>query len=75
MNKNVRKIAKKSGFVFYSKNENPEMPIDWSSDYSKEFEVFSEKLLKQFAKNLNNKIGSKEKAAIKQEIRNFLLKD
>ncbi len=72
MNKNLRKVAKKSGFVFFSKEENPEMPIDWASDYSKEMEVFSEKLLKKFAETLKDKISAKEQKIIKKQIKDFL---
>ena len=54
MNERIRFLAEKAGFVFWGSEEwKPEgAVIDWSSDYSKEFEVFTELLVKECANEL-----------------------
>lgn len=51
MNERIRFLAEKAGFVFWGSEEwKPEgAVIDWSCDYSKEFELFSELLVKECA--------------------------
>lgn len=45
MNERIQKLANKAGFIRFSKKENPDMPIDWSSDYTNELEKFAELIL------------------------------
>ena len=54
MNERIRFLAEKAGFVFWGSEEwKPEgAVIDWSCDYSKEFEVFTELLIKECANEL-----------------------
>ena len=51
MNERIRFLAEKAGFVFWGSEEcKPEgAVIDWSCDYSKEFEAFTELLIKECA--------------------------
>lgn len=39
--KNFRKLARAAGFVFFSKEERPDAPIDWSCDYTEELKRFA----------------------------------
>ena len=54
MNERIRFLAEKAGFVFWGSEEwKPEgAVIDWSCDYSKEFEIFTELLIKECANEL-----------------------
>lgn len=54
MNERIRFLAEKAGFVFWGSEEwKPEgAVIDWSCDYSKEFEAFTELLIKECANEL-----------------------
>ena len=47
MNKRIREIAEKAGFVFWENEEWGPGPdkIDWSADYEREFELFVELLV------------------------------
>ena len=51
MNERIRFLAEKAGFVFWGSEEwKPEgSVIDWSCDYSKEFELFTELLIKEYS--------------------------
>lgn len=42
MHKHTKKLAKEAGFIFWSKDEHPHAPIDWSCDYDLELEKFEE---------------------------------
>ena len=47
MNNEIRKLAEDAGFVFWSKEEDETMPIDWSSNYDEEFEIFAYSLIQK----------------------------
>jgi len=47
MNKDTKKLARKAGFIFYMKKENPDMPLDWSSNYDNELEKFKKLVREQ----------------------------
>lgn len=42
MNKDTKKLARKAGFIFYRKDEDPDMPLDWSTNYDNELEKFKQ---------------------------------
>ena len=53
MDKKITKLAKKAGFIFWTKNEDwgpGPGHIDWSSNYDEEFEKFAKLLVKECAK-------------------------
>ena len=54
MNERIRFLAEKAGFIFWGSEEwKPEgAVIDWSCDYSKEFEAFAELLIRESANEL-----------------------
>jgi len=54
MNERIRFLAEKAGFVFWGSEEwkSEGDVIDWSCDYSKEFETFAELLIKECANEL-----------------------
>ena len=47
MNNEIRKLAENAGFVFWSKEEDETMPIDWSSNYDEEFEIFANSIIQK----------------------------
>lgn len=42
MNKDTKKLARKAGFIFYRKDEDSDMPLDWSTNYDNELEKFKQ---------------------------------
>ena len=47
MQYNIKLLAQQSGFCFYTAEEDPDEPIDWSCDYEQEFKDFAIALQKQ----------------------------
>lgn len=45
----IKALAEKSGFILYSKEEDPNTPIDWSSDYTQELERFAQNIVEECA--------------------------
>lgn len=61
MNRQVKKLAKKSGFIFW--DGEPWAPpgennIDWSCDYSEEFEAYTRMIVQQCAYMANETLGA-----------------
>lgn len=56
MNEHIKFLAEKAGFIFWSSEEwKPEnAEIDWSSDYSDEFQKFIELMVKDCIEVCNN---------------------
>lgn len=52
MNKQIKKLAKRAGFVFWSNEAHGPGPghIDWSCDYDKEFDKFCDLLIQRIAR-------------------------
>ena len=46
-NEKLNRLIDEAGFVRFSTEENPETPIDWSSDYSVELEKFAELIVRE----------------------------
>ena len=46
----IKQLADQAGFIRFSPDEDPHTPIDWSSDYSCELNVFAELIVKECAK-------------------------
>ena len=49
MNKRIIELADQAGFVRFSPDEDPTMPIDWSCDYSVELERFAKLVIEECA--------------------------
>ena len=47
MNKRIKELAERSGFILFSPEEDPYTPIDWSCDYTEELEVFAESIVRE----------------------------
>jgi|APGre2960657404_1045060.scaffolds.fasta_scaffold60037_2 hypothetical protein len=59
MSKKTKKLAKQAGFVFW-KNESwgpGKGKIDWSSDYDKEFKVYTKLVVEETVKWVNDNVG------------------
>ena len=59
MSKKTKKLAKQAGFVFW-KNESwgpGKRKIDWSSDYDKEFKVYTKLVVQETVKWVNDNVG------------------
>lgn len=46
MNKLIKELADQAGFVMFSPQEDPHIPIDWSSDYTSELAKFANLIIK-----------------------------
>ena len=47
MNKKIKEIAEKAGFVLFTPQEDPRTPIDWSCDYDAELQEFAKLIVKE----------------------------
>ena len=47
MNERLKELADRAGFVRYSAEEDPNTPIDWSSDYSVELQRLYELIVRE----------------------------
>lgn len=59
MSKKTKKLAKQAGFVFWN-NESwgpGKGKIDWSSDYDKEFSVYTTLVVEETVKWVNDNVG------------------
>lgn len=54
----LRSLAREAGFCFFSPEEDAAEPIDWSCDYSKEFNLFADLLQKHTRKETVQQIVS-----------------
>lgn len=50
MQDKIKLLAQEAGFCFYTAEEDPNEPIDWSCDYEEEFKVFADLLQKHSRK-------------------------
>lgn len=50
MQDKIKLLAQEAGFCFFSTEEDEEEPIDWSCDYTGEFQTFADLLQKQTRK-------------------------
>jgi hypothetical protein len=50
MQDNIKLLAQQAGFCYYTAEEDPDEPIDWSCDYEQEFETFIDLLQKHTRK-------------------------
>ena len=68
MNERIRFLAEKAGFVFWGSEEwKPEgIVIDWSCDYSKEFDTFVELIVSECAEIADKAEPYKTSDLIKQ---------
>jgi hypothetical protein len=49
MNKRIIELADQAGFVRFSPDEDPTMPIDWSCDYDVELQKFAYLIVQECA--------------------------
>ena len=49
----IRELADQAGFIRFSPDEDPDTPIDWSSDYSKELEQFAKLIVLECARQID----------------------
>ena len=65
MNKKIKKLAKKSGFIFWNKKDDwrplDGSGIDWSSDYDEELELFAMLVVAKGIKKIEKNIMQMEK--------------
>jgi hypothetical protein len=47
MNANFTKLIDRAGFIKFTAEEDPEMPVDWSCDYTEELEKFAQLIVKE----------------------------
>lgn len=47
MDKKIKEIAEKAGFVLFTPEEDPRTPIDWSCDYDVELQEFAKLIVKE----------------------------
>ena len=58
MQDDIKLLAKKAGFCFFTAEEDADEPIDWSCDYEEEFEKFVLLLTKQVKNDTVAKVVS-----------------
>ena len=56
MQDNIKLLAQQSGFCFYTAEEDPAEPIDWSCDYEQEFKDFAVALQKEIKQQTINDV-------------------
>jgi hypothetical protein len=49
MNERIKALTEQAGFIRFSPEEDPDTPIDWSSDYTSELEKFAELIVRECA--------------------------
>jgi hypothetical protein len=47
MNERINELATQAGFIRFSPKEDPNTPIDWSSDYTAELNRFAELIVQE----------------------------
>ena len=68
MNERLNRLIDQAGFVRFTADEDPDMPIDWASDYTEELNKFAELIVQECVKSalslqdaaFNNRWGSQE---------------
>ena len=55
MKQEIKDLAIQAGFCFFTAEEDPLEPLDWSCEYSAEFEKFADLLEKDATKQATNK--------------------
>ena len=45
MDKKIKDIAEKAGFVLFTPEEDPDTPIDWASNYDVELQEFAKLII------------------------------
>lgn len=50
MDKKIKDIAEKAGFVLFTPEEDPRTPIDWSCDYEVELQEFAKLIIAECVK-------------------------
>lgn len=75
MQDKIKSLAGEAGFVFFSPEENADEPIDWSCDYTEEFQTFADLLQKQTRKETVQEVVAllKELHAITKGNHNYYL--
>ena len=75
MQDDVKLLAQQAGFCYYTAEEDPDEPIDWSCDYEQEFKDFAVALQKQTKDQTVNKIVNRllELHAIANNSHNYYL--
>lgn len=75
MQDKIKLLAQEAGFCFFSPEEDFDEPIDWSCDYTDEFEVFANLLQKQTRKETIQEVVDllKELHEISRDRHNYYL--
>lgn len=75
MQDKIKLLAQEAGFCFFTPEEDPLEPIDWSCDYEQEFKVFVDLLQKHTRKERIQEVISllKELHQIAKGTHNFYL--
>ena len=47
MNERIKELAEQAGFIRFSPEEDPHTPIDWSSNYDAELNLFADIILQK----------------------------
>lgn len=58
MNRQIKRLVKKSGFILWQENEAPGGHIDWSCDYDQEFKMYTEMLIRECASMAEPTLGA-----------------
>ena len=72
MNKRIKELAKKAGFILWgSESWNPGDTIDWSCRYDDELTKYTELIIKECSKWVNDNVGLIDEEAKADLLKHF----